>query len=125
MLFNKKEFLRFVVVGGVNTLHYYVLYMACLHILEFHYFLSHIIGFLFSLIGSFFLNTFYTYKVKPTWSRFLRFPFTQAFNTIATAVLLFIFIDLFHINSSLAPIAAVFITTPMTFILTGRILKTS
>ncbi|KAB2332145.1 GtrA family protein [Cytobacillus depressus] len=125
MLFNKKEFLRFVIVGVVNTLHYYVLYMACLHILEFHYILSHTIGFLFSLIGSFLLNTMYTYKVKPTWSRFLRFPFTQAFNTIATAVLLFIFVDLFHISSSLAPIAAVFITVPMTFILTRRILKPS
>jgi len=125
MPFSKKEFFRFVLVGGVNTLHYYAIYMACLHILGFHYFLSHMIGFLLSLIGSFFLSTLYTYKVKPTWSRFLRFPLTQVFNTLATSALLYIFVELFHLSSSFAPIAAVIFTIPMTFILTGRILKTS
>jgi putative flippase GtrA len=125
MLSIRSEFIRFVIVGGVNTLHYYLIYMFFLHVLGIHYFTAHIIGFISSLIGSFFLNTLYTYKVKPTWGAFIRFPLTQLFNTITTAALLFLLVEQLHMNSSIAPMVAVVFTIPATFILTGRVLKTS
>jgi len=125
MPFIHSEFIKFVIVGGINTLHYYLVYMLFLHIFEWHYFISHIIGFVSSLMGSFFLNTLYTYKVKPTWGAFLRFPLTQLFNTTATAAFLFLLVELLHISSSIAPMAAVLFTLPITFILTGRVLKPS
>ncbi|WP_050182362.1 GtrA family protein [Domibacillus robiginosus] len=117
------EFLKFIIVGVINTGHYYAVYILMLHVWGLNFFAAHMIGFTSSLIGSFFLNTLYTYKVKPTWSAFVRFPLTQLFNTGMTAVLLYLFVEQFHMNSSIAPLAAVFFTLPVTFILTGRILK--
>ncbi|MFC4323766.1 GtrA family protein [Litchfieldia salsa] len=125
MRFNQSELFRFVIVGGINTFHYYVLYLFLLHVVESHYFVAHSIGFLSSLIGSFFLNTTFTYKVKPTWAAFIRYPLTQLFNTSATSLLLFLFIEILQMNSSVAPIIAVLFTLPATFILTGRVLKKS
>lgn len=123
MRFIYNEFFKFIIVGGLNTAHYYAVYLIMLHIAGLHFFTAHVIGFISSLIGSFFLNTLYTYKVKPTWAAFIRFPLTQLFNTGMTAVLLFLFVEQLHISSSIAPLAAVLFTLPVTFILTGRILK--
>lgn len=123
MPFIRSEFSRFVIVGGINTLHYYLVYLLLLEVLGFHYFTAHTIGFISSLIGSFFLNTLYTYKVKPTWAGFIRFPLTQLFNTAATAVILYLLVEQLSVSSSIAPMAAVLITLPATFILTGRVLK--
>lgn len=125
MKFINHEFFKFVVVGGINTLIYYVFYLAGLHLLSMYYLLSHAIAVAISILCSFFLNSLYTYKVKPTWKKFLYFPITQLFNVAITAILLFILVDLVHMNSSLAPIAALFVTVPITFIITGRVLKSS
>lgn len=121
----RNEFIRFVIVGGINTFHYYIVYIFFLYLLEIHYFSAHIIGFISSLMGSFFLNTLYTYRVKPTWGAFIRFPLTQLINSITMAVLLFLFVEQLHMNRSIAPMLAVVFTIPLTFILTGRVLKTS
>jgi putative flippase GtrA len=125
MRYINHEFARFIVVGGINTVHYYFFYLLCLHFLHLHYFLSHALGFAVSLVGSFFLNTYFTYKVKPTLAKFIRFPLTQVVNTLSSTVLLFVLIEWLQINSSFAPFIAVLFTVPITFIITRRILKPS
>lgn len=125
MSYINREFMRFIIVGGINTVTYYSIYLSCLHIFQFHYFLSHAIGFTISLIGSFFLNSYFTYKIKPTLVKFIKFPLTQVVNTLASTTILFILIEWLGINSSFAPLIAVIFTIPITFIITGRILKPS
>ena len=123
MRFIHHEFVRFVIVGVINTATYYGLYLILLKGLGVYYFAAHIISFLISLTGSFFLNSYFTYKVKPTLGKFIRYPLTQVANTVITSVLLFLFVEVFGLSSSLAPIAALFFTVPLTFIMTGKILK--
>ncbi|MDY0410263.1 GtrA family protein [Virgibacillus soli] len=125
MRYIKPEFIKFAIVGCVNTVNYYGIYLLCLHVFHFHYFYAHIIGFILSMIGSFFLNVYFTYRVKPTWKKFLQFPLTQVVNTVVSTALLFILVEMAHISSSLAPIIAMFFTVPITFVVTGRILKTA
>ncbi|MGM0896275.1 MAG: GtrA family protein [Bacillota bacterium] len=117
------EFTRFVFVGVVNTLSYYSIYLFLHNVLDWAYMLSHIIGFLISLNISFFLNTYVTYRVKPTLKKYLYFPLTQVVNMSVSTVLIFIFVEFLHINSNIAPFAAVIFTIPVTFIVSGKILK--
>lgn len=63
------EFIRFVIVGVLNTGTYYALYLCGLYLLNWHYIGAHFFGFGISLVGSFFLNTYFTYRVKPTWKK--------------------------------------------------------
>lgn len=125
MRYINHEFTRFIIVGGINTVHYYVIYLLCIHWLHVHYLSAHILGFISSLIGSFFLNAYITYKVKPTLAKFIRFPLTQMVNILASTSLIFVFIDWLQINDSLAPVIAVIFTIPITFFITGRILRSS
>jgi putative flippase GtrA len=83
------------------------------------------LGFAISLVGSFFLNTLFTYKVKPTMTKFLKFPLTQLVNIATSATLLFLLVSYFQMNSSIAPIVAVIFTIPITFLVTGKVLKTT
>lgn len=117
------EFTRFIIVGGLNTANYYLIYLLCYNLLEWHYLLSHITGFLISFVISFFLNVYFTYKVKPSWSKFLKFPLTQVVNMSVSSGLVYIFIEWLHINGNIAPLAAVFFTVPITFVVTSKILK--
>lgn len=125
MRFLKGEFVRFVIVGCLNTGFYYAIYLLCLHVFSLHYLAAHFIGFFISMVGSFFLNTYFTYKVKPTLIKFLKFPITQLANTVLSAVFLFVLVEWMHVSSTFAPIVAVFFTVPITFIITGKILKGS
>ncbi|PNZ83955.1 GtrA family protein, partial [Staphylococcus petrasii] len=44
------EIIKFVIVGGINTLDYYLVYLILLKLFNVYYMLSHIIGFVVSFI---------------------------------------------------------------------------
>lgn len=118
-----QEFIRFIVVGIINTANYYVCYL-CLHeIWDIGYMTAHIASFGFSFVISFFLNSYYTFKIKPTLAKFLQFPLTQLFNIAVSSIFVYLFVEHFLIDSTIAPILSIFITVPLTFIITGKILK--
>ncbi|CAM3145069.1 GtrA family protein [Staphylococcus argensis] len=117
------EIIKFIIVGGINTFNYYVVYLLLLKICNIHYIVSHITGFIVALIISYYLNCYFVYKVQPTLRKFLQFPVTQLVNVGMQTLLLFIFVRFFHINSVIAPFAGLIITIPVTFILSKYILQ--
>ncbi|MDA1478322.1 GtrA family protein [Bacillus sp. WMMC1349] len=117
------EFIRFAIVGVMNTLNYYVVYLLLHFLLHINYMVSHIVGFLVSLVISFFLNCYFTFKIKPTLAKFLQFPLTQLFNLSASSLFVYCFVNFLEMNSASAPLASMFLTVPLTFLLTGKILK--
>ncbi|OMP67870.1 GtrA family protein [Domibacillus epiphyticus] len=118
-----QEFIRFVIIGGINTVTYYVLYLLLHSSLEMEYMFSHIVAFFISMVISFFLNSYITFKVKPTLVKFLTFPLTQLFNFAVSSFFMFVLIEYFHVSSTITPIFAVIIAVPMTFLVTGKVLK--
>ena len=117
------EIIKFVIVGGINTFNYYVVYLLLLKVLNVQYLVSHITGFIVALIISYYLNCYFVYKVQPTLRKFLQFPITQLVNVGMQTLLLFIFVRFFHINSVIAPFGGLIITIPVTFILSKYILR--
>lgn len=117
-----KEFVRFVFVGIMNTVNYYIIYLFFMHLLEVHYLSSHITATIISMYISYFLNVYFTYKVKPSLKSFLMFPLTQVVNIGVQSILLFIFVDFWNISSTFAPVFAVVFTVPVTFFVTRRII---
>src|SRR5690606_17952429 len=106
------EFTRFLFVGVINTLSYYSIYLILHNAFSLPYMAAHLIGFLISLNISFFLNTYVTYKVKPTLKKYLFFPLTQVVNMSVSTILIFIFVEYLKLNSNIAPFAAVIFTVP-------------
>lgn len=117
------EFTRFIAVGVINTGTYYAIYLLLHNVFSMPYLLAHIIGFFISLNVSFFLNSYVTYKVKPTLKKYLLFPVTQVVNMSVSTTLIYIFVEFLSINSNIAPFAAVLFTVPITFIISSKIMK--
>ncbi|WP_457830851.1 flippase GtxA [Staphylococcus aureus] len=119
------EILKFIIVGGINTLNYYVVYLLLLKLLHIEYMVSHITGFLVAFVISYYLNCYFVYRVKPTWRKFISFPITQIVNVSLQTVLLYVFVSWLNLPAEIAPFAGLIITIPITFILSKWILKDS
>ncbi len=119
------EILKFIIVGGINTLNYYVVYLLLLKLLHIEYMISHITGFIVAFVISYYLNCYFVYRVKPTWRKFISFPITQIVNVSLQIVLLYVFVSWLNLPAEIAPFAGLIITIPITFILSKWILKDS
>ncbi|NGD12602.1 GtrA family protein, partial [Staphylococcus aureus] len=117
------EILKFIIVGGINTLNYYVVYLLLLKLLHIEYMISHITGFLVAFVISYYLNCYFVYRVKPTWRKFISFPITQIVNVSLQTVLLYVFVSWLNLPAEIAPFAGLVITIPITFVLSKWILK--
>ncbi|MGG2462672.1 GtrA family protein [Streptomyces sp. RGM 3693] len=115
------QVVRFTVVGGVNTVTFYACYLPLHRLLP--YFAAYTVGFALSLVGSFFLNTYFTYRTRPTWKKFLLFPLTQVTNYAVQSAGLVALVSWLGMNSVAAPLAAALLALPVTFVVSRRILR--
>ncbi|HDC5315343.1 TPA: flippase GtxA [Staphylococcus aureus] len=119
------EILKFIIVGGINTLNYYVVYLLLLKLFHIEYMISHITGFIVAFVISYYLNCYFVYRVKPTWRKFISFPITQLVNASLQTVLLYVFVSWLNLPAEIASFAGLVITIPITFVLSKWILKDS
>ncbi|MER5526829.1 GtrA family protein [Streptomyces sp. NPDC002677] len=108
------QIITFALIGVINTATYYGLYLLFLMYLP--YLAAHILAFLLSMIGSFFLNAKFTYRIRPTWRKFLLFPLTNATNFVITTVGVYVIVDVLHAGSRFAPLMASAAAIPVTFV---------
>ncbi|MFI6050606.1 GtrA family protein [Streptomyces violascens] len=116
------QLIRFGFVGGVNTCTFYAFYWPLLHLAHLPYFVAYTIAFLFSMVGSFFLNTYFTYRTKPTWKKFLLFPLTNVTNFVVQSAGLFALVHWVGMNKTIAPLVAAVVAIPFTYVLSRKIL---
>lgn len=110
----KRQIVTFAAVGVINTATYYCLYLLFLTWLP--YLAAHILAFLLSMIGSFFLNARFTYRTRPTWRKFLLFPLTNVTNFLITTAGVYVIVDVLHAGSHFAPLLASAAAIPVTFV---------
>jgi putative flippase GtrA len=120
----ENETIKFVVVGFFNTFHYYMWYLLFTEVFMIQYLIGHWSAFFISMVGSFYLNTYFTYRTKPTWKKFFQFPLTYIVNITVTSSMLFLFKEWIQLNNKLSPLLAAGLAIPFTFIISRKILKT-
>ena len=126
IMFNKllnSELFRFILVGFMNTFNYYILYLFFIHILHINYLVAHITAFIISMVGSFFLNSYFTYKSRPSISKFLKFPLTYVVNVSVSTISIYILVQVMGLNETISPLIATLIAIPFTFVISKKILK--
>lgn len=111
---------RFALVGVLNTGTYYGGYLVLLNWLP--YIAAHVLAFVLSMTGSFFLNSRFTYRTRPTWRKFLLFPLTNAANFVITTGGIYLLVDLAGFSSRYAPLVAAAAAIPITFVVSRTIM---
>lgn len=115
-----RQIITFAVVGGINTMTYYGLYL--LFLVRLPYLPAHVLAFAVSMTGSFFLNARFTYRTRPTWRKFMLFPLTTATNFVVTTAGVYVVVGVLHAGSRLAPLLASAAAVPVTFVVSRAIM---
>jgi putative flippase GtrA len=119
------QIFRFGIVGLSNTAISYIIYSVLVYI-GLHYIIASITAFVISVLNSFFWNNKYVFKKDEEQKRniihtliktYISYGFT---GLILQNILLFLFIDIFHISKYLAPFFGLVITIPLNFILNKK-----
>lgn len=117
------EFIKFGIVGVINTFTSYIIVNCCFYIFHIHIQISNIIAFIISVFVSFLLNSAFVFKKKndnykelliTLGKAYLSYAFTGLF---LTAILLEIECNKIGIPLYIASLANLIITVPINFIL--------
>ncbi|WP_329445312.1 GtrA family protein [Streptomyces sp. NBC_01426] len=114
------QIVRFGLVGGVNTATFFGIYLLLHPWMP--YFAAYTLAFLLSMVGSFFMNTYFTYRTRPTWKKFALFPLTNITNYVIQSVGLFVLVQWAGMDDRIAPLVAAVVAIPFTFLLSRKIL---
>ncbi|WP_254047585.1 GtrA family protein [Streptomyces aureus] len=114
------EIFRFGLVGGVNTGTFFGCYLLLHPWMP--YFAAYSLAFVLSMIGSFFLNTYFTYRTRPTWKKFALFPLTNVTNYLVQSVGLYALVTWAGMDDRIAPLVAAVVAIPFTYLISQRIL---
>ncbi|MCY0944370.1 GtrA family protein [Streptomyces antarcticus] len=114
------QILRFGLVGAVNTGTFYLLYLLLHPWMP--YFAAYTLAFLLSMVGSFFMNTYFTYRTRPTWKKFLLFPLTNVTNYVVQSVGLYALVTWAGLGTRIAPLVAAVVAIPFTYLISRKIL---
>ncbi|EFL15086.1 GtrA family protein [Streptomyces sp. C] len=114
------QVLRFALVGGVNTATFFGIYLLLHPWMP--YFAAYTLAFVLSMIGSFFMNTYFTYRTRPTWKKFLLFPLTNVTNYVIQSAGLYALVSWAGMDTRVAPLVAAVVAIPFTFLLSRKIL---
>jgi len=111
---------RFGLVGVVNTGVYYGSYL--LFRLALPVMAAHVLAFAVAMVGSYFLSCYFTFRIKPTWRKFLLFPLSNATNFVISTAGLYLLVHWFDMDSRIAPLVAAAAAIPFTFIVAQFVL---
>ncbi|MGV9313319.1 GtrA family protein [Streptomyces sp. NPDC003691] len=114
------QLVRFALVGAVNTGTYYGLYLLLLNVMP--YVAAHVVAFVLSMIGSFFLTSYFTYRTRPTWRKFLLFPLSNLTNFTVTTSGVYLLVDVLGFDDRYAPLIAAAAAIPVTFVVSRTIM---
>lgn len=116
-----KEFLKFVVSGGINTLTTYLMYLLLLLFLN--YSLSYTVSYVSGIFLSYYLNTVFVFKEKMSIKKFLKFPIVYLIQYFINLLMLYILVEHLHLSTKIVPLIVVVVTIPVTFVLSKLIIK--
>ncbi len=108
------ELVRFGLIGLVNTGIYYAGFRL-LH-LALPYLAAHLIAFAVGVVVSFFLNCRFTFHVRPTLARFVRFPLANLTTLVVMTVAVSGLVEVLRVEPDVAALVAAIATVPITFV---------
>lgn len=118
-LFDRSTVARFLLGGGLNTALTYLLYLALLLILE--YWAAYSISYVAGIVLSYAINRKLVFRVAHSWSSALLFPAIYVVQYLLGLAVVHTWIKIFDLPAPLAPLVAVAVTLPVTFVLSRAV----
>lgn len=114
------RFIHFLLAGAVNAIVTYLLYLLLLCILS--YPIAYTATYIPGIFLSYYLNARFVFKKDLSLSTALQYPIVYIFQYVSGMVLLYVFVELAHVTKVFAPVLIVFVTVPITYLLSRYII---
>lgn len=116
-------FVRFLLSGGFNTVVTYALYLVLLQF--FPYWFSYTLTFAFGIGLAYVLSRYFVFGMPRAGRRIFLFPVVYIVQYLAGLLIAFVWVDVLLWRPTLAPLASMTVTIPITFILTKWVFNAS
>jgi putative flippase GtrA len=117
----ERPFVRFVIVGGINTALTLALFVAAEQFMSYH--LAYTLSYVAGIAIAFFLNSRYVFHTPLSLDRALRFPLVYLVQYVYGAIVLAVMVERFAIHSFVAILTVVMTSIPLSFVLSRVLLK--
>lgn len=111
----KSSFSRFLLSGAFNTGVTYLLYLGLLNL--FPYQASYAIAYVTGIVLAYVLNRAFVFKSHRGMTSVIGLPVVYAVQYVIAALILWLWVDLIGWDEKLAPLAALCVTVPGTYLL--------
>jgi putative flippase GtrA len=112
---------RFLMSGGFNTALTYGMYLGLLTFLPYQ--LSYTVSYLTGIVLAYVLNRFFVFKSHNGVRSALMMPVIYLMQYLLSLVVLWLWVEKLQLDSRLAPLAAIALTLPVTFVLSRLAFK--
>jgi putative flippase GtrA len=112
------KFLKFCAVGVTNTIITLIVFYLINKVLKVNYIVSTSVSYLCGVLNSYYLNRRYTFKDKNSkvLSQFTRFTTVNLVSLSVNLILMYLFVDLFYLDSMIAQVISTIATTLLNFV---------
>ena len=117
----RREALRFLIAGAVNTVVTYALYLVLLPLLN--YTIAYTIAYVAGIALAYALNTRYVFQVQRNARGMALFPLVYVVQYLLGVVTLRLTVGEFGVPQEFALLASIAVTVPATFLLSRFVLK--
>jgi hypothetical protein len=115
------EFLRFLICGFTTTVFSYLLYIILLFAIDYKY--AYTLSFIFSILFSYFINTYVVFRKKFDRKKLIKFPLLYIIQYLLGLMLTIWFVSYCNFSAYLAPLIVVILTIPLNFIIVRFFLR--
>lgn len=115
------EIVMFGIVGSTAMAIHYGIYYLLLPFLPVN--VSFSLGYFVSFLYNFTMTSYFTFKVKPSVGRFIRFATSHGTNYLLQILLLNFFIHVFGLDEKMAPVPVYAISVPVNYMLVRLAMK--
>ena len=112
--FTERSTVRFLIVGGTNTITTYVIYWLLLHVLEYH--VAYTASFALGLCLGYALNSMWVFGENMSARSAVAYPVAVLAQYAVSVGLLTVFVEWFGIPRQLAPIIIIVIMFPVMYL---------
>lgn len=118
-----REFFRFLMVGTINTLFSWLLFVVLVRFIP--YIVAYTLAYASGIVSSYFLNVRFVFRERVSLSSFLKFPLTYMLQYAMGMLIMWLLVGKLSVEPELAMIMVVLATIPVTFLASRKALKTT
>lgn len=109
------SFVRFLISGGLNTAATYAVYLILLGAMG--YKIAYTIAYVFGIALAFVINRLFVFQTHRGWRSMVLFPFVYLVQYLVSLAVIWTWVERLQLSPKLAPLIAIVITIPITFVL--------